>query len=359
MEFFFSTLSKSCTRRTYYSLLITVFQQTWLIYALGGGWGHLHRSLALARVAKTQHQVKIITNCSYFANTSTQDYHIYHIPPELDFQQTSDRLKQILQQTDYDHLIVDTFPRGLGGELTEIIATIDRPKVLVHRYLNPKYIKRYQLHQFVQRNYDLILIPGEHTASSFTHLSQTHRTKPWVIRRSHELANLSTAATLLRLTPAQVQLPLVIILASGYASELAIYGMIAAILHQQGYIVRCLAPTLPPGCPSSIWQFHYPAMECLWLADLAIGGGGYNTVFECSLLNIPLIALPHQRLYDCQKTRIITQQQQSDRCFLAKNPTEVLELVPKLLPTTKSLPFQPSLFTDGVIEAIKKITITT
>ena len=331
-------------------------QQTWLIYALGGGWGHLNRSLALARVAANYHHIKIITNCSYIENVGLENGRIYAIKPEADFTETSDRLKYIIQQTNYDCLIVDTFPRGLGGELTEILPTVAHPKILVHRYLNPQYIERYQLSQFIQCNYDLILIPGENTFSPFTSLPQTHKTAPWLIRSSSELPNFSAAASLLGLTSSQVQLPLVIILASGYASELAVYGQIAAIISQKGYTVSCLSSTLPPGCPPSIWRFHYPAIECLWLADVVIGSGGYNTVFECSLLNIPLIALPHKRLYDCQKSRIITQQQQGDRFFLAKNPPEVIKLVQQLLPKTKSSLFPPPLFFNGVFTATQQIT---
>src|SRR5262245_26103754 len=37
----------------------------WLVYAMGGGWGHLTRSLALARVVARKFPVRIITNSPY------------------------------------------------------------------------------------------------------------------------------------------------------------------------------------------------------------------------------------------------------------------------------------------------------
>ena len=330
-------------------------KKTWLIYALGGGWGHLNRSLALARVAANQYDIKIITNNSYLYRIKIENCQFISISPEKDFQQTKKIVTEIILSTNYHCLIVDTFPCGLGGELKEILPTISQPKVLVHRYLNPKYIQNYQIYKFVASYYDLILIPGENIFSSFTDLSQTYKTEPWLIRNPDELPNLSIATSILKLTPKQAKSPLVIILASGYNSELSVYRQIAVTLERENYTVRCLSATLPPDFSSSVWQFHYPAIECLWLADVVIGGGGYNTVFECSALNIPLVALPHRRLYDCQYTRIITQQQQGYLIILAKNVTEVIKLTQQLLSRTQSKSLKPSKFLNGVTMAREKI----
>ena len=37
----------------------------WLIYALGGGWGHLTRAVALASIAQRERPVRILTNSPY------------------------------------------------------------------------------------------------------------------------------------------------------------------------------------------------------------------------------------------------------------------------------------------------------
>lgn len=330
-------------------------KKTWLIYALGGGWGHLNRSLALTRVAAKKYYIKIITNSDYINNTKIENCEIIPIEAKKDFKETKNIIKQIIKQTYYDCLIVDTFPCGLGGELREILPTISQPKVLVHRYLNPTYIEKYQINLFVKHYYNLILIPGENIVSPLSNLPQTYKTKPWLIRSREELPNLSITTTLLKLTSKQARSPLVIILASGYSFELAIYGKIAAILHQQDYTVRCLSPNLPPDCPSSVWQFHHPAINCLWLADVVIGSGGYNTVFECNALNIPLVALAQKRLYDCQQTRIITQQKLGNPCFLAKTPIAAIQLTQQLLSVTKSKPLKPAKFLNGVNVVGEKI----
>ncbi|MEM8720531.1 MAG: glycosyltransferase [Cyanobacteria bacterium P01_G01_bin.39] len=357
--------------------------KTWLIYALGGGWGHLNRSLALARVVARSSKVKLISNSPYLSQVNLENCQIFAISPQASFNQTQKIIRQIIQHESYDCLIVDTFPRGLGGELQNLLAKIRQPKVFVNRYLKPEYIERYQLKEFVARNYDLVLIPGENIPSVFASLPQTVKTDPWLIRDRHELASLSTAADLLGLTIEQAQQhgqltvlgrtrcrrfpptfqpsvtpqhpcpPLIIILASGYQAELTLYGAIAHSLCQQGYRIRCLSATLPPACPSEIWRFHYPALECLWLADVVIGSGGYNTVFECAQLNLPLIAIPHQRLYDCQKTRITTQQQ--GKCWLAQNRSMAVKLTQQLLSEIKSHPLKPKSFQNGVKKAIKQI----
>ena len=324
--------------------------KTCLIYALGGGWGHLNRSLALARVAAARYKIKLISNSPYLSGVDIENCEVFAISPQANFQQTGDRLKQIIQQEAFDGVIVDTFPRGLGGELADLLPDIRQPKVLVNRYLNPKYVQRYRLKEFVRRNYDLIILPGESTPSTFANLPQAIKTNPWLIRSSQELADLPTAANLLGLTIKQTQQPLIIILASGYEAELALYGEIAYSLDRLGYRVRCLSRTLPPTCPPELWRFHYPALECLWLADLVIGSGGYNTVFECDRLNLPLIAIPHQRLYDCQETRIITQQQ--GKRWLAKDKFTVVKLTQQLLSSIKTKPLKPT-FNNGVEEALK------
>ena len=38
------------------------------------------------------------------------------------------------------------------------------------------------------------------------------------------------------------------------------------------------------------------------------------------------IAIPHKRFYDCQRSIIITQQQEGDSCFLAENAAAVIKL---------------------------------
>ncbi|MBW4572535.1 MAG: hypothetical protein KME31_32500 [Tolypothrix carrinoi HA7290-LM1] len=36
------------------------------------------------------------------------------------------------------------------------------------------------------------------------------------------------------------------------------------------------------------------------VADVVVGGAGYNTVYECAALGVPLVAIALKRLYDRQ-----------------------------------------------------------
>ena len=65
-------------------------QQTWLIYALGGGWGHLNRSLALARVAAQHHQIKLISNSPYLERIKLNNCQILAISADANFQATGE-----------------------------------------------------------------------------------------------------------------------------------------------------------------------------------------------------------------------------------------------------------------------------
>ena len=95
----------------------------WLIYALGGGWGHLTRAAALARIAQRERPVRILTNSPHAAIVS-------EFLPELDLtvldaaapaEATRAGAIREIGRCRPQCLLVDTFPRGLGGELTELL----------------------------------------------------------------------------------------------------------------------------------------------------------------------------------------------------------------------------------------------
>src|SRR4051812_49405599 len=92
----------------------------WLIYALGGGLGHLTRSLALARAAGVT--VRVLTNspfaaCLPFEQATGPQVSLLRIDPTLGRVAVAEVVGATLEPCDFDVLVVDTFPRGLGGEL--------------------------------------------------------------------------------------------------------------------------------------------------------------------------------------------------------------------------------------------------
>ena len=284
---------------------------TWLIYALGGGFGHLNRAIALGRIASRHRHVKILINTPYFPYIEKflpeTNCEFFAISPTADFETTCTEVQKILRDTDYQCLIVDTFPRGLGGELAAILTELKISwRVLIHRDINSEYIKVKKLHRFVADCFDLVLVPGEGFEVAMANLPCVEHTNPWLIRSAWELPVREDVESILRLNLFERNSKILLILASGMAEELSFYGELTSILSQclTNVVVRCLSVEKPDNCPESLWVFHWPAIECLQVADVVVGGGGYNTIYECQALGVPLVAFAWQRLYDRQRLRV-------------------------------------------------------
>ena len=233
----------------------------WLIYALGGGWGHLSRACALARVVCP---ARILSNSP----------HVAALRSGLDIVEVATREDVIreLHSASPACLIVDTFPRGLGGELASVLPSIHAHKVLVHRDLNPRYVASAGLREFVETNYDLVLVPGEGEGSAFGDLPMARTTAPWLVRSAGELH--------------QREARHIYVCAAGKAEESSWYTEVTAELRAIGVVVRD--------------DPYWPAMELFASAAAVVGGGGYNTVHECLALHVPLVARAWPRKYDRQ-----------------------------------------------------------
>jgi UDP:flavonoid glycosyltransferase YjiC (YdhE family) len=268
--------------------------ELWLIYALGGGWGHLTRAAALARVACARKQVRILTNSPYAPQVrrALPELEIVALDPTLPTPTVREQAVQQVRAADPSCFIVDTFPRGLGGELADIIHSLRATKVLVHRDLSPRYVAEAKLRAFVRSVYDLIFIPGEDEGAAFADLPAAVVTEPWLIRDPpHERDH--------------ARQPSVVVCAAGTEEELSWYGAVVGALQalDGGVDIQCVAPVCPPGCPQKYWIEHWPASDLYADAGVVVGGAGYNTIYECVAFEVPLIARPWPRKYDRQWLR--------------------------------------------------------
>jgi hypothetical protein len=250
----------------------------WAIYALGGGWGHLTRAVALARAVRARAAVRIITNCQY------AEFVQRHVPG-LDVRVVSSCEETLLCLAGCDCLIVDTFPRGLLGELADWLPGQSMRKVLVARDLNPEYVSSFALRAFVAEHYDLILLPGE--GEAFADLPQARMTNPW-LAADVPAPEFGPRAAL--------------VCATGNHDEHVWYGEVAASLSSAMPVI-CLSAARPPGCPQELWQVHWPALELFGRVAVVVGGAGYNLVNETRAAGVPLIARAWPRLYDRQALR--------------------------------------------------------
>ena len=316
----------------------------WLIYALGGGWGHVMRALSLARVVIPHQPVEILCNSPYvklilsssFWHQHLRPYplQIHPLTPTATLAQAATWIAEAITSRPWQCLIVDTFPRGLVGELTPCFDLIPSlPKVWIHRDLSPTYVERYDLRSHVQHHYHQVLIPGELADPPLGDLGV--RTPPWLLRNPQELPSRQQIRAQMGVT--EENTPLIVICASGQEQERSLYGQLAAIISTQfsHLFVRCLSADLPPGCPLPLWIQHWPGIEILWGADLILGAAGYNTIMECLALGIPLIAFPWRRLYDRQRRRIQAAQ------ALNSTPILTVQSIPAALLAIQTLLNQP------------------
>lgn len=250
----------------------------WSIYALGGGWGHLTRAVALARAVGSATPIRIVTNSPYAE-------FVQRYLPGLDIVAVSSREQTLSILAASDRLIVDTFPRGLLGELADWLPRQSMRKVLVARDLNPDYVESFALRDFVAANYDLVLCPGE--GEAFADLPCARTTNPWLVADVPEPRGNRNLA---------------LVCAAGNREEQGWYGEVAALLSRE-MPVLCLSPERPPGCPPELWRQHWPALELFGSAAVVVGGAGYNLVNETRAANVPLIARAWTRLYDRQARR--------------------------------------------------------
>jgi len=165
--------------------------------------------------------------------------------------------------------VVDTFPRGLGGELAPLLEQFQGRKVLVARDLNPRYVQACELPRFIERAYDLVL--------------DCERV-PWLVRSSDEVLPRHRAREVLQL---KSDLPCVLVNGTGTPRESQWYDAVAAALN------ACEVRRVD----------SWPALELYAAADVVVGGAGYNTVNECAACGVPLVARPWPRKYDRQELR--------------------------------------------------------
>jgi hypothetical protein len=373
----------------------------WFIYALGSGWGHLNRALGLAQRAAQQRPVQVLTNSPYarylwlgqdqsvsmprsgpgpliaprlgdFAFKSCQHGQIgglkpngltlstsvwmsvmragrltlHWLPPTQALDAARQAIQALLTSVSYDCLVVDTFPRGLVGELAGLIPR-SKPlcRVLIHRDLNPHYVATKGLEAFVTQHYDGVLLPGE--SAPLAHLPQTQTTAPWLSRSASELTDPAVLRAHFKLSSDR---PLLLVCATGNPQELAFFGQITEQLVTAfpTVTVRCLAATCPPHCSPEHWLCHWPGLEVLQLAHAVVGGGGYNLVHECTALGIPLVAFAMPRRYDRQARRI------RQYGYLVENGKAAIStLTPLLAAGPPRRP--PTAYANGIGEAIKHI----
>ena len=331
--------------------------------------GHLTRAVAIARAAvrrpgkeggqSPRTEICLLTNSPFAEGLPLTaelgaGHRIVTLSPDLSRDETAVRVIDLLQTTPFDVLIVDTFPRGLGGELINLLPGLTCHKVLVHRDLNPRYCTQAGLASFVNQ-YDRLLVPGE--SAPFETFPQAVRTAPWLIRDDHELLPSTESRRMLEVesdTP-----PIVAVIGCGRAAEVEQMRCLAIQLTNEFSSVAAVrfVTLRTHGAENSSGRSSsglttvslWPFLQAIRGVSVIVGSGGYNTVNEARATRTRLIGLSWPRLYDRQQRRLRA-------CERAADFQEVRRQVAAALATdSKSSPCPPPRYQNGVHEAIETI----
>lgn len=230
-------------------------------------------------------------------------------------ERTASLVIETIERSKAQLLVVDTFPRGLGGELVALLPAITIPKALVHRDLNPKYIESFSLNDFVEQNYDLLLTPGEPGKLDSV---RTFHTRPWLIRDSSELLSRQCARSYLGILESD-QTPVVLVSGCGRPEEISELAALAVWLRQQlrgwSHVLFC-SPISSEPADVNAW----PLLPLLPAVDVLIGAGGYNTVSEARATQTLLLGFIRPRMYDRQHVRLDGREQ-------VENPKRLLDRI--------------------------------
>jgi len=242
--------------------------------------------------------------------------------------------------------VVDTFPRGLAGELATELSGIRCPKVLIHRDISPAYVQQLGLAGFVDRCYDRLLLPGE--AGPLAASPKAVATEPWLIRHPAALWPRDRVRAHLAVPLRQ---PLLLVVSSGQAAEGAEMAALARRLQAElpaGTAVRLARLGGASGDAGVAVIEHWPLLELLPGVDVIVGAGGYNTVYEARAARRPLLALARPRRYDRQQRRLRPDE-------AVRDVAQLIRRAAQLVAGSGSDEAQPPPFNNGVDAAVEAI----
>lgn len=262
-----------------------------LYYAVGGGWGHVHRSLRVIARYLGGITVYLVTNHRRFGIAVPRNVRPVYMPPSLayDVQAYRAYFQHLLGAASFDALWIDVFPWGVQGELHRVAAFLaPLPKVLVSRYIQ---WERYAVHcghkpAGLERIY---LLEGVHP-------QQRACFESWGV----EIQALPLDFSLPEGGDFFPELPYGVVLHTGNSHELCRLGSYA----------KHLAPCLrwyyvaPRPCPDLGREWYYagrkPYRLFLEEAQYLVSAAGFNTMRELLPFRDKHHVLPFARRYDNQ-----------------------------------------------------------
>lgn len=281
------------------------------VYALGGGLGHAMRLLALARVATARgHVVRGWVNASRLPDPAfaLPGLSVERIPRDTSRAALRARIDAAPRA---DLWVVDTFPRGILGELEP--SRLGPKRIWIHRDLAPAYAEKPEV-LAAARAYDAVLVPGGDERAPLAGEVGALRTAPWLALDRGDLLSRDEARAQL----VAGERKLVVVSSAGPEDEAPRWRELAERL--TGALPDCAVVLASLDGPRPI----LPLLKYLAGVDLLVGAGGYHTVNEARATATPLLAFPQPRTYDRQALRLRAHEQVRDFDALVTRARQIL-----------------------------------
>lgn len=276
-----------------------------MLYALGGGMGHLVRATSITRAIKriSGFDPIILTTPGFTDIVKNEAVRLQVVAEPDEPKEYRGKIIEKLKKLDPDVLIVDALPMGLMGELRDFLPGFTGPKILVARMLREDYRLQMGIDEFVGEEYDMVVRAEKMPDNHLKHDNSVHAPNI-LVRSADEIPGRQRARDMLKVPRERF---LVVALSTHQPLRAdAFFQMVFRSLMKIGEkraVIKFVSPYGEPD-PSSAHTSYFPMMELMPGIDALVGHGGYHLIHEAETLRVPFLVFPQEKLYDDQHARL-------------------------------------------------------
>lgn len=324
-----------------------------IIYALGGGMGHIVRAVSLAgainRISSIEPVVLTIPEFAQFAKREIENVEI--IEPSEDSNEYRSKIIDRMNCLSPKILVVDALPMGLMGELRDFLPAFTGKKVLIARILREYYRQVMDIENYVYGHYDLVIKSEKFPYFNFPY-RKSIEVAPILARSGERVMNRHQARDKLKVPKDRI-----LVMAVSTHQPLRADAFFQMVYHSLMRIgeeraVMKFASPYGEADPSAVHTSYFPLMELMAGIDIVVGHAGYHLVHETEALRVPFLCFPQERLYDDQQARIADIKREDFVLF--KTAREVEDALRKIIGIAARRGTKPN-FANGADDAAKAI----
>lgn len=287
------------------------------IYALGCGHASAMRGLALARALqeRVSDDRRVAAHCLVLTRDSMKAWSKAArvptaVPPPMahrDSLMLAEWVQASLRDFAPDVLVVDTFARGLLGELGAFLPTLAPRRILLSPWVSPRYLLRPDVSQAVVEAYDALLWcepPPDGLDALIARCRRVERVPPVLFVRPQDVESATSGRQAFGVHEME---RIVLGLGSGdAATERGQLDALVAASRQPGmrFSVMFCAHHLPPTESPGVRVVRiFPAGAWLRSCPVVVAAAGYQSYYEVVQAQVPAVFRPLPRPLDDQARR--------------------------------------------------------